>query len=191
MKKIYKSLTVTVFVALCNGAMAQAPTITTSAIPQVGYTYLMQSDTASTVTGFTVSAGSPSAQTWNYTTGWDSLYNDTTAFLNKSAGAGNTNFPKATMTNPSGRNWAYWTSGSGLILDGYYANIQGSNIAVDLVPNMTQIPIPYTYTSTAIMNNCAATFSLMYSGTPATVHHRIIRKITADAFGTITTPTAT
>ncbi|MGZ3866004.1 MAG: T9SS type A sorting domain-containing protein [Bacteroidia bacterium] len=191
MKKIYKSLSLMVFVAACSGAMAQAPTITSTAMPQIGYSYFMKSDTASTVTGFTVSAGSASAQTWNYTTGWDSLYDDTTAFVNKSLGAGNSNFPSATMASPSGGNWAYWASGSGLVLDGYYGMIQGSAVSVDLVPNMTQIPIPFTYGSSPITNDCAATFTISFSGFPLTVNHRVRRTITADAFGSLTTPTAT
>ncbi|HEX7414207.1 MAG TPA: T9SS type A sorting domain-containing protein, partial [Bacteroidia bacterium] len=84
-------------------------------------------------------------------------------------------------------------SGStGLFVDGADAIITGTTTAiVDYVPNETLIPVPYTYTSTAVNNAYAATFMLTLSGIPATVHHRANRTIIADAFGSLTTPAGT
>lgn len=193
MKKIYKLVSVLVLLALGKNAMAQATTITATALPQVGYVYNMLSDTAhGDRATFTVSAGSSSAQTWNYTPLWtasDSTYAEPTSFVLPSSGSGSSNFPSsnlATLDNTG--TWAYFITGSsGLLVDGVYTTIQGTPTAIDFTPNPTQIPVPYTYGSTPVVNNYTATFAV--SG--ITVHHRAMRTITADAFGSITTPSGT
>ncbi len=194
MKKIYNSLSIIAFVAVCNNAMAQAPTITAAAMPQIGFTYNMLSDTAhGDVLTFTISAGSASTQVWNYTTQWDSTYADATAFVAPGSNPGASSFPSSNLAANLNGTWGYFISGaSGLLLDGADAVISGTTTAiVDYIPNATQIPVPFTYTSTPVINNYNATFTVTISGFPATVYHRANGIITADAFGSLTTPAGT
>lgn len=194
MKKIYKSLSLMAFVAACNGAMAQAPTLSSVVIPQVGYTYTSAADTtAADMPSFTVSPTSGSAQTWNYTSEFATVYSDVTSFVAPSGNPGASNFPSSNLAVAlNATDWAYFiTSGSGLSVDGAHVTIQGSPADVDYSPNPTQIPVPFTYGSSPVVNTYTATFNITVSGFPATVNHHATRTITADAFGSLTTPTAT
>ena len=191
MKKIYISLSLLAIVAVSSNMLAQAPTITTAALPQIGFTYNSMSDTASTVTAFTVSAGSGVSQTWNYTAGWDSLYADPTAFVAKGSNPGASSFPSATMAANLGGNWGYFIANSGgLFVDGAHVTIQGTPTDVDYTPNETLIPVPFTL-GNSVNNVYTATFNLTISGFPAVVNHGANRTITADAYGTLTTPAGT
>ncbi len=189
MKKLYSSLSILAFVALGSNAMAQT-TITVAALPQIGYVYNMASDTlAVDLPSFTVSAGSAVAQTWNYTSEFANIYADPTAFVAPSGGAGSSNFPSATMAiqQPNLTDWVYLIGNSGgLFVDGAYVSVQGTMTAINFNPNQILFPAPFTYGNN-VQNDFAASFPL---GT-ATVNHRVKRTITADAFGSLTTPTAT
>ncbi|MGZ3862534.1 MAG: T9SS type A sorting domain-containing protein [Bacteroidia bacterium] len=194
MKKIYKSLSVMAFVAAGGSALAQAPTLSSIVVPQVGYTYTAAADTTpADMPSFTVTAGSASAQTWNYTSQFATVYADVTAFVAPGSNPGASNFPSSNLAFAiNSTDWAYMVgNSSGLFVDGAYVTIQGSPAAVDYNPNPTQIPVPFTYGSTPVVNTYTATFNVTVSGIPATVNHRGTRTITADAFGSLTTPTAT
>jgi len=193
MKKIYKSLSILAFVAVCNNAMAQGPTITSAAMPQLGFTYNSLSDTvaAERIT-FSVTPTSGTAQTWNYTTEFVTTFADPTAFVAPTGHPGASSFPTTDLAANIGGNWVYFISGaSGLFIDGANAVITGTTTAVvNYNPNETLIPVPFTYTSTPVNNIYAATFTISV-GVPATVSHRANRTIMADAFGSLTTPAGT
>ena len=192
MNKLYISLSVAATLALSNATLAQT-TITGTTMPQVGYTYNMLADTvaADRIT-FTVSAGSGTAQTWNYTPNFANTFAAPMAFVAPAGNPGAASFPNATMAvNEGGGNWAYFKTGaSGLVVDGVDATIQGSLAVIDYMPDEIIIPTPFTYSNT-VTNNYTATFTITVSGFTATVHHRVKRTITADAFGTLTTPAGT
>jgi hypothetical protein len=177
--------------------MAQGPTITSAALPQLGYTYNMLSDTVAVdrIT-FTVSPGSGTAQTWNYTTPFVTTFADPTAFVSPAGHPSAATFTNATMasanitTTPT--TWVYWVVNStGLYMDGVYTPVQGTPTTINFTPNPAQMPVPFTYTSTPVVSNCTATFTVLVSGLTATVHHRLKSTITPDAFGTLTTPAGT
>lgn len=193
MKKIYVSLSLIAIIALSNVTMAQAPTITSAALPQVGYIYNMMSDTASAdMPLFTVTAGSSSAQTWNYTSDFGNSYPDTTFFVTPAGNPGAPSFPGANFASNQNGSWAYFISGStGLFIDGVDVVVTGTTTAIlDFNPNETLIPTPFTYSNTT-SNTYTASAVVTLSGTTATVKHRANRTITADAFGSLTTPAGT
>ncbi|HXB39254.1 MAG TPA: T9SS type A sorting domain-containing protein [Bacteroidia bacterium] len=192
MKKLYSSLAL-LMIGLAGTVTAQT-TLTSGSMPQIGYVYNMALDTvaADRIT-FTVSPGSGTAQNWNYTPMFNNLYPQSTTFVIPSSGAGSSNFPSSTMAvqQPNGTDWVYFVGNSGgLFIDGAYVNAQGSMVAVDYIPNATFVPTPFTYGN----NNhvlSLATFTTTISGNTVQVRHRADRTINADAFGSLTTPTAT
>ncbi|MFI5141437.1 MAG: T9SS type A sorting domain-containing protein, partial [Bacteroidia bacterium] len=185
-------LSVAATLALSNAALAQT-TITSAVMPQVGYTYNQMADTAAAdrIT-FTVSPGSSSAQSWDYSTLFANTYAATTSFVAPGGNPGASSFPNSTLaSSQGGGTWAYFKTGaSGLLVDGANAVIQGNTAIVDYVPDEILIPTPFTYSNT-VNNVYGATFTLTVSSFPATVHHRANRTITADAFGTLKTPAGT
>lgn len=191
MNKIYSFLALGILTAA--GALAQ-PTITSSAMPQVGYVYSMGADTfPADLATFTVSAGSASAQTWNYSAEFANIYGETTTFQAPSAGAGNSNFPSATLAvaQSNGTDWVYFLGNSGgLYVDGAYVNAQGNMIALDLTPNSLFMATPSTY---GYNNNAqsTATATVMIGTNLVQLRHWADRTVTADAFGSLTTPTGT
>jgi len=192
MKKLYSFLVLALTVSA--GKIAAQTTITAAAMPQVGYVYNMMSDTtASDLPTFTVSAGSASAQTWNYSVEFANVYGETSAFVTPSSGAGSSNFPNATMAvqQPNLTDWAYFVGNAGgLYIDGAYVNAQGTQVAVDLTPNVLFMATPSTY---GFSNNASstATFTATAQGQTFQVRHWQDRTVTADAFGSLTTPIAT
>jgi hypothetical protein len=191
MNKLYISLSVAATLALSNSVLAQT-TITSTVMPTVGYTYNFAADTLpADMPTFTVSAGSGTAQNWDYSTIFANTYAAPMAFVAPTGNPGASSFPNATLaTNESG-NWAYFkTSANGLVIDGVDAMIQGSPAIIDYTPDEILIPTPFTYSNT-VNNVYGATFSVTISSFPATVHHRANRTITADAFGTLKTPAGT
>jgi hypothetical protein len=192
MKKFYKSLSLLALVVLTNGAMAQSTTLTATAVPHVGYTYYMQTDTNTVDRGtFTVSAGSASAQTWNYTPNFANVYNDTTAFVAPGSNPGASAFPMANLSSDQkGGNWVYFKNTSGLMIDGAYITQMGVSVALDFTPDAPQVPVPFTYGNSQNVVYSAST-STTVSGIPVDIRHHANRTIKADAFGTITTPIGT
>ena len=193
MKKNYISLSLMAIVALNSNIFAQAPTITVASMPQVGFIYEMMSDTTpADLPTFTVSAGSSTAQTWNYASFFANTYVNPTSFVAPAGNPGASSFPSANLAANQNGSWAYFISGAtGLFIDGVDAVITSTTTAVlDFNPNETLIPVPYTYSNTT-NNIYAATANVTVSGFPATISHRANRTITADAFGSLTTPTAT
>jgi hypothetical protein len=196
MNKLYTSLSIFAAVAISNNALAQT-TITTVVMPQVGYTYNMAADTNHVdVPTFTVSAGSATAQTWDYSTLFVHTYAAAISFVAPAGNPGASSFPNSTLaSNQGGGTWAYFkTSASGLVVDGANAVIPtgttSSTAIVDYVPDEILIPTPFTLNGT-VHNVYGATFTVTASGFPATVHHRANRTITADAFGSLKTPAGT
>lgn len=193
MKKLYSNLALTFALAAAVNVVAQ-PTITSVAVPQPGYTYNMISDTdAVDLPTFTVSAGSASAQTWNYSGQFNNVYGETTSFMTPSSGAGSSSFPNATVAvpQPNGTDWVYFVgNSSGFYIDGAHVVQQGAAVDVDYVPNAVFMATPSTYG----YNNhliSYATFTATVSGQTVQVRHSSDRTLTGDAFGSLTTPTAT
>jgi hypothetical protein len=192
MKKIYRSLSIIACVAVCSGAMAQSTTITAAALPQVGYVYNQISDTNSVDRAtFTVSAGSASMQTWNYTTQFVTTFTDNTAFVAPAGNPGASNFPGSNLAANLSGNWGYFTSNSsGLVLNGADAVIGTSTAIVNYVPNEVLIPTPFTYGG-SVNNMYSATFTFTSGSNTVQVRQHNNRIVTADAFGSITTPGGT
>ena len=142
---------------------------------------------------FTVSAGSASAQTWNYTTGFNTTYNTAESFVAPSGNPGASTFPSATLASNQGAGtWGYLTNGStGLHLVGVDVTVSGVSIAIPFSPAASEIPTPFTYGNTTGLVVYTGSASATVSGLPVIVKHRAFRTVTADAFGTITTPTGT
>ena len=180
--------------ALLAAAGSAQTTLTSAAMPQAGYVYSFASDTAaSDLPTFTVSAGSASAQTWNYTTEFANVYGESTSFVAPSSGAGASNFPGATLAaaQPNGTDWVYFEGNTnGFYVDGVYMNFQGSMAAIDFSPNALVMATPSTY---GYNNNTVsyATTTLTVSGATYQLRHKGDRTVTADAFGSLTTPTGT
>lgn len=190
MKKCYAF----VIALISAGAALAQPTITSAAMPQAGFIYNMIADTAAAdMPTFTVSAGSASAQTWNYTAEFANVYGEATSFVAASSGTGSTNFPGATLTaaQSNGTDWVYFNGNTnGFYLDGVYMNFQGTMVAIDLAPNALIVATPSTYGYT---NNTlsTATFTASMSGNTFQVRHYGDRTVSADAFGTLTIPSGT
>lgn len=190
MKKLYSFLALTTLLA--SGLSAQT-TITATALPQVGYVYNMASDTTpADLPTFTVTAGSSSAQNWNYSSQFANVYGESTSFVAPSSGQGYTNFSSSNLaSDQGGGNWGYFiTNGSGLFIDGAYGNIQGTYVAIDFSPNEVVIPVPCTY-NTSNNGISVASFTTTYNSQTVLVKHTADRRLIADAFGSLTTPTAT
>jgi hypothetical protein len=110
-----------------------------------------------------------------------------------SSGQGSSNFPNATLAvaQPNGTDWIYFAgNSSGLYIDGAYVFQQGTYVAVDLTPNSLFLPMPGTYG----FNNTGlstATSTAVVSTYTVQLRHSANRTVTADAFGSLTTPTGT
>ncbi|HXB42071.1 MAG TPA: T9SS type A sorting domain-containing protein [Bacteroidia bacterium] len=171
--------------------LAQSPTITTAILPQIGYSYFGKSDTTTADRAtFTVSAGSGSAQTWNYTPNFVTTYTSVATFVSPSSGTGNTNFPSANLAVGSGTTWEYFVgNSSGLTVIGAYAG-GTTPLTIKLTPYEMFVPTPFTYGNT-LNNLYTSTYTLTSGGNTykSSGHHN--RTITADAYGTLTTPTGT
>ncbi|HXD92989.1 MAG TPA: T9SS type A sorting domain-containing protein [Bacteroidia bacterium] len=192
MNKLYISLSVAATLALSNNVLAQT-TITSTVMPTVGYTYNFAADTLpADMPTFTVSAGSGTAQNWDYSSIFANTYAAPMTFVTPAGNPGASSFPNATLAaDEGGGNWAYFKTGaSGLVIDGVDAMIQGSAAVIDYTPDEMIIPTPFTYSNT-VNNVYGSTFNVTVGGFPATVHHRANRTITADAFGTLKTPAGT
>ena len=196
MKKIYVSFLVSCLIAFAgNLALAQvaSPTITTAATPTVGLIYNMMSDTAvADLPMFTVSAGSSTAQTWNYTTQFVTTYSNPTSFVAPAGNPGASSFPGATLaSNQGGSTWAYFsTSTSGMNLIGVDITKMGISAALTFTPAVQEFPTPFTYSNSVTSVSKASTV-VTYSSIPVTIVAHENQTITADAFGTITTPAGT
>src|SRR5437016_308085 len=121
MKKIStKLISLFAFLGSSSISLAQSPTITAAAMPSIGYTYNNRTDTtAADRATFTISAGSGSAQTWNYVANFATTYTQTSTFVAPSSGLGNSNFPSANLAQGSGSAWAYFVkNAAGLSLPG-------------------------------------------------------------------------
>jgi hypothetical protein len=192
MKKFYISLSLIMGIAASNTVNAQATTITSLSVPQVGFVYNSIADTLpADMPSYTVSASSASAQVWDYTpqfSGAASLYSDPTSFVAPSSGTGNSSFPSSNLAANIGGRWVYFIGGaSGLFIDGVYAVVSGNPASLNFTPDPAQIPTPYTYGSAPIVTSYSAT--TVISGYNA--YHYATRTISADAFGSLTTPTGT
>jgi hypothetical protein len=196
MKKIYVSLLASCLIAFtANSALAQvaSATITTVATPQVGFIYEMMSDTAvAELPTFTVSAGSATAQTWNYTTQFITTYTNPTSFVAPAGNPGAASFPTATLaSNQGGSTWAYFsTSASGMNLIGVDITQMGVSVALTFTPAVQEFPTPFTY-SNSVSSISKASTTTTFSSIPVTIVAHENQTITADAFGTITTPAGT
>jgi len=194
MNKIYSSLAV--ILTCISGASVAQTTITSAAMPQVGFVYNMIADTDNVngdLAAFVVTPGSSTAQNWNYSTNFNNVYGESTSFLAASAGAGSANFPGATMAvaQSNGTDWIYFTGTTGgLYIDGAHIVQQGTPVDIDITPNslFMATPCTYGYTNNALST---ATFTTVAMGYTVQVRHFADRTVTADAFGSLTTPVAT
>ena len=193
MKKIYKSLSIFAFALVCKNGVAQAPTITSVAMPAVGSTYHMIGDTIFTDIGsIVVSVGTATAQTWNYSANFITTKPDSTSFVAPTGNPGASNFPSANLaSNQGGGIWGYiTTSSSGANLIGVDINASGVTAALTFTPAIQEFPVPFTYLNT-VSSISTATANSTYSGTPIKIIAHQNQTITADAFGTVITPTGT
>jgi hypothetical protein len=195
MKKFYISFSLVTSLLIGHQGLAQtAITLSATYLPQVGSLYIMGNDTTPTdMPSFTVTAGSASAQNWNYGSSvFGNVYIDTLSFVAPTGNPGASSFPNSNLaSDQGGGSWGYLIKGSnGLYVDGAYITVQGISAALDFTPNAPQIPVPFTYNgSTTVAYTATATAT--YQSLPLLIKHRANRTITADAFGAITTPAAT
>jgi hypothetical protein len=195
MKKNYISLSVAITLAFASKGFAQAAiTLSSTYLPQVGSTYNMVADSMpADMAAFTVSAGSSTAQTWSYTTGFNTTYNAAESFVAPTGNPGAASFPSATLASNQGSGtWGYLTNASnGLYLIGADVTASGVAVAIPFSPSAPEIPTPFTYGNTTGLVVYTGTASATVSGIPVVIKHRAFRTVTADAFGTITTPAGT
>jgi hypothetical protein len=170
-----------------------APTIVAADLPQIGTTYPLLTDSMpADLANFTVTPGSASAQTWTYTTGFNTTYSDAVSFVTPSSGTNSGSFPTATMAAQQGVSWAYFLGNSaGLNIVGVQTAVNGSPATINYTPNEILIATPFTYASTPVTNNYNSVFNITVSGLPVQIHHHVKRLLTPDAFGSLTTPAAT
>ncbi len=193
MKKLYISLSLVTSMLLANKSTAQI-TLSSTYLPQAGYTYNMVADTTpADLPTFTVSAGSASAQTWDYTAGFNTVYSNAMAFVAPAGNPGAASFPSANVAiNRGGGTWGYLTTGAnGLYLIGADVTTSGVTVDIPFSPSAPQIPVPFTQGNTTGIVAYSGTASATFQGLPIIISHRGARIVTADAFGMITTPTAT
>jgi len=199
MKKIYASLLLSCLIVFTtNSALAQvaSATITSIATPTVGSTSHMISDTTyADIGGIVVSAGTATAQTWNYSSSFSvtaDTYPDSTAFVAPGSNPGASSFPSATLAANQGGGWAYFTTGtSGMSLQGVYISQMGVSAALTYTPSVPEFPTPFTYSNSA-SSISTATASATYGGVfPISIVSHQHQTITADAFGTVITPAGT
>src|ERR1700739_1660068 len=120
MKKNYVTLlTGCLFAFAANKGLAQSPTITSANLPTVGTAYGEVADSAAAdLPNFTVTAGSSSAQTWNYVTPFVNTYTTGLSFSAASGLPGASNFPSANMGETNAGTSLFFTSNSsGLSID--------------------------------------------------------------------------
>ena len=193
MKKIYISLSLVSAMLLANKSMAQI-TLSSTYLPQVNYTYNMAADTTpADMPTFTVSAGSASAQTWDYSQGFNNIYGAATSFVAPGSNPGASNFPASNLaSDQGGGSWGYLISGSnGLFIDGAEVTAQGVTADLDFMPNAPQLPTPFTFGNTTTVTYTATGNTTFGGIIPVVINHHAVRTVTADAFGSITTPTGT
>ena len=193
MKKFYISLSLVTSMFIANKGIAQI-TLTSAYLPQVGYTYNMVVDTTTAeMPTFTVSAGSASAQVWDYSAGFSSVYSAATSFVAPGSNPGASSFPNSNLaSDQGGGNWGYLISGTtGLFVDGAYVSAQGVTAALDFNPNAPQLPTPFAYGNTTTVTYTAIGNTTYGGILPVVINHHAVRTVTADAFGSLTTPTGT
>jgi hypothetical protein len=194
MNKLYISLSVFATLALSIGAVAQtSTTITAAASPTVGYIYNMAADTTpADMPSFTVSVGSTTAQTWDFSQDFSAVYGSPVSFVAPAGKPGATTFPNSNLAvNQGGNNWGYLIAGTnGLFIDGGDVSVQGTSAALDFIPNPPQLPTPFTIGTTTTVVYTAST-TTTYSSNTVLIKHHGVRTVTADAFGMVTTPAGT
>jgi len=168
---------------------AQAPIITSAYLPQVGSSYNNIADyTTADMVNFTVTAGSPSAQSWNYSTQFITTYTSNNTYYTPPSypGPGSSNL----ATNNNWGAWDWYTSNSnGFFCDGSNHG-NGNGVYYRYSPAQVILPTPFTY-SDYIVTTYSFTSSCGGSGPPCFYRDHSIRTITADAFGSLTTPAGT
>ncbi|MCS7027231.1 MAG: T9SS type A sorting domain-containing protein [Bacteroidia bacterium] len=192
MKKVFYILLAACSCILTDSALAQAPTITSGALPSVGDFFNTVEDTNFVVT---MTAPSSTAQSWTYLPSTDKTR--TTNFVSPSGLPGSTHFPAATMAvnNTIDSEVVYLIKNpSGLYIDGFYHHKTGgllSNVPIDFAPkNSLVLPTPITYGSMGGDTSKAVVMST-YSGTDVKFVRTIHKTYHADAFGSLTIPTGT
>jgi hypothetical protein len=194
MKKIYLAITCLFALLSVQQVSAQtAPTVVAADLPQIGTTYPLLTDSMpADMATFTVTPGSASAQTWNYSTGFNTTYSDPVSFVTPSSGTNYTSFPTATMAAKQGASWAYFLgNAAGLNIVGVQTVVSGSPATINYTPYEILIATPFTYGSTPVTNNYNSVFNITVSGLAVQVHHHVKRLLTPDAFGSLATPAAT
>jgi len=184
MKKIY----VLASLALTVNAFAQSPTITSTNLPHVGYTFNDRNDsTTAQMASFTLTPGSGSAQTWNYASAFVTTYTTSSAYVAASSLAGASSFLGSNLginasTGTVTASVFFTTSSSGIVMNGFYE----PGITIVYTPFSEALPTPFT-----CGNSSVTTYSYTFvSGTYQSKRHAT-RTITADAYGSLTTPAGT
>lgn len=192
MKKYKFLFLVLAFCSLGSMVYAQAPTITNSALPNVGDSFTNVKDTnfVSTMT-----APSSMPQTWTYSPSSHRTKIDN--FISPTGLPGSTNFPSATMAthNSLDSEVVYFLKNSnGLYVDGLYVYRTGepiTNVPIDFSPkNQMLLPTPMTL---GYMGNDTSKAVMMfnYMGNDIKLVTNVYKSYYADAYGSLTIPSGT
>jgi hypothetical protein len=163
-------------------------TITQADLPVAGNYLVQLRDTI--LAAHPISAAGASAQVWNYTTNWTYRDTSTVYFQTPSSVPGYTNFPGANLGSydaTTGTSTFYKNISTGFWGDGYYDPSQTPpyNI-IDANPDLLLVPTPFTYGNSRT-NNAKVTVDV--AGSPSYRYKVTLKQtITADAWGTISTP---
>ncbi len=191
MEKLYKNILSFTFLTISFAMQSQSITIVQADLPVAGTNWIEENDTIATT--LFVTPGSAIAQNWNYSSVFQSVYKDTTSYISKTGLPGASSYPGSNVAayNPADSIAAFFVSNAtGFYVDGFYFTSANPNGVVDFTPNLVYVPTPFTYGNTN-NSNSTYSFTIVSGGQTYTYVHNSYSQITADAFGSLTTPTGT
>lgn len=173
-------------------------TVTSSDIATAGTTIYTFYDSVATPTGLTITAGSSTAQTWDYSALQYDLF-DSIEFVTPASTGYASNFPSSNLALEQDDFISFLNlSSGGLSIEGIYGDISGQNfpLAVSINPTLSVINFPANY-GDALMDTAVidSTVSGAAFGISTVDSARFIRKMIVnseiDAYGSLTTPSGT
>ena len=174
--------------------MAQ-PTITQAHLPVAGHTYTVYTDTIGGA-GFTPTAPSSSAQTWDYTNAFTVAITEQLSFVSPAGLPGASLYPMAdlaTTTTASGYQISafYDNAVDGLSALGSYFELTDVFTVTNTVTDGVQFPVPLTLGTTLTQTTSSSTLVVYAPGLslPAELQRfETTGTLTGDAYGTLSTP---
>tara|TARA_B100000683_G_C12428850_1_gene530883 strand:- start:133 stop:1131 length:999 start_codon:yes stop_codon:yes gene_type:complete len=166
-------------VVLFSFSLLSQTTITNGFLPSAGTVY--ESYVDSLALNLWVDSGG-SNKVWDYSTDFSThlVIVDTFKDAQLSSNAGH--YPQADLFyNTTGWEFFFSSNSNGLYLDGLYA---GSMLTLDYNPNELLLPTPITYLNSV---NDTSRIEISMGGMATTISYKV-KTITADAYGSITTP---